>query len=220
MSEAQVLALEDRVEALVAQTGGQVDVGDVAGVVTSIMQSWQGSFSLHELHVRDEIRELMSYVEGAKRELCELRPRKLSSRDIPDASTQLDAIVAATEEAAEKMMDVAEEIEALASAGGAANDEILPRMSDIATRIYEASSFQDITGQRIGKVLRILQHLEEKLGALAETLGDDHMDDEPASIFDAATGESDDPRAFLHGPQLPTEANSQDDIDALLASFD
>lgn len=218
MSEAHVLALEERVEALVEQTGGQVDVGDVAGVVTSIMQSWRGSFSLHELHVRDEIRELLAYVEGAKRELCELRPRTLSSRDIPDASTQLDAIVAATEEAADKMMDVAEEIEALAS--DVANDDIQPRMSDIATRIYEASSFQDITGQRISKVVRILQHLEEKLGALAETLGDEDIPDQDASVFDAVTGEVEDPKALLHGPQLPTEANSQDDIDALLASFD
>src|SRR5690606_4316476 len=141
MSEAQGLALEERVEALVEQTGGQVEVGDIAGVVTSIMQSWHGSFSLHELHVRDEIRDLLSYVQGAKREIAELRPRTLSARDIPDASTQLDAIVAATEEAAEKMMDVAEEIESLASAEGAADDDILSRMNDIATRIYEASSF-------------------------------------------------------------------------------
>lgn len=220
MSEAQGLALEERVEALVEQTGGQVEVGDIAGVVTSIMQSWHGSFSLHELHVRDEIRDLLSYVQGAKREIAELRPRTLSARDIPDASTQLDAIVAATEEAAEKMMDVAEEIESLASAEGAADDDILSRMNDIATRIYEASSFQDITGQRIGKVVRILQHLEEKLGALAETLGDDDIHDDAPSGFDAVTGEVNDPKALLHGPQLPTEANSQDDIDALLASFD
>ncbi len=218
MSEAQGLALEQRVEALVEQTGGQVEVSDIAGVVTSIMQSWKGSFSLHELHVRDEIRDLLTYVQGAMRELADLRPRALSAREIPDASNQLDAIVAATEEAAEKMMDVAEEIEALANTTGAANDDFLPRMTDIATRIYEASSFQDITGQRISKVMRILQHLEQKLGSLAETLGDEDTSDDAPAVD--PLGEIDDPKALLHGPQLPTEANSQDDIDALLASFD
>ncbi|HEY8353019.1 MAG TPA: protein phosphatase CheZ [Sphingomonadales bacterium] len=218
MSEAQGLALEQRVEALVEQTGGQVEVSDIAGVVTSIMQSWKGSFSLHELHVRDEIRDLLTYVQGAMRELADLRPRALSAREIPDASNQLDAIVAATEEAAEKMMDVAEEIEALANTTGAANDDFLPRMTGIATRIYEASSFQDITGQRISKVMRILQHLEQKLGSLAETLGDEDTSDDAPAVD--PLGEIDDPKALLHGPQLPTEANSQDDIDALLASFD
>lgn len=216
MTQSQSLALEQRVEALAEQTGGQVPVGDIAGVVTSLMQSLRGGLSLEQLQLRADVRQLVAYVESAKTELNALRPHSLSRQDIPDASQQLDAIVAATEEAASKMMDAAEEIQALSAD---TDEAITERMADIATRIYEASSFQDITGQRITKVVRILQHLEEKLAALALSLGDDRLEERERSPFDEA-GRVVDDAALLHGPELPEAANSQDDIDALLASFD
>lgn len=214
MIQSQSLALEQRVEALAEQTGGQVSVGDIAGVVTSLMQSLRGGLSLDQLQLRDDVRQLVAYVEGARTELGALRPHALSRQDIPDAADELDAIVAATEEAAGKMMDAAEEIQAL-SAG--ADEAITERMAGIATRIYEASTFQDITGQRITKVVRILQHLEEKLAALARSVGDDRLEPRESANPTAARADG---AVLLHGPELPQAANSQDAIDALLASFD
>lgn len=210
------VSLEARVEALVEQTGGQVDVSDVAGVVSSMMQSLRSSAPLFGHDLSQDIRDLIAYVDLAKAEITALKPQTLSSRDIPEASEELDAIVAATEDAASKMMDMAEEIQALADDG---NADIADRVTDIATRIYEASSFQDITGQRVTKVVRVLNHLEIKLAALADAIGDSHVDEREAVVY-AADGEIINEAALLHGPQLPEAANSQDDIDALLASFD
>jgi chemotaxis protein CheZ len=81
-------------------------------------------------------------------------------------------------------------------------------LTGAVTQIYEASSFQDITGQRITKVVRALQSMETKLQALAGAFG-------RADFTPAAPVEGD--AALLNGPQLAQSASSQDDIDALFA---
>lgn len=216
MAHAQALPLEARLEALFEQTGGQVEVTDIAAIVTSVMQAMNGETAAHASGIGDELNDLVLYVEKAKAELALLRPHTMSKRDIPEASDELDAIIAATEDAASKMMDAAEEISELAES---VEGELVDQMADITTRIFEASSFQDITGQRITKIVRVLQYLEERLGALAAAIGDTVIDERDAVTYDEAGLVVDD-RVILHGPQLPVVANNQDDIDALLASFD
>ena len=90
-------------------------------------------------------------------------------------------------------------------------------MSDSAavTRIYEACSFQDITGQRITKVVRTLKSIEDRIAAIV------------ATFADRAPGTEDAPRAppqdrpsLLNGPQLPGNGVDQAEIDRLLASLD
>lgn len=81
-------------------------------------------------------------------------------------------------------------------------------------KIFEACSFQDITGQRIRKVVRTLTDIEERVGHLISLLGDKA----------AGTGDNEDKRVgdarLLNGPQLPPQAVSQDEIDKLLAELD
>ena len=86
-------------------------------------------------------------------------------------------------------------------------------LTEAVTNIYEASSFQDITGQRITKVVRALQSLEEKLGSLVGAVVPQGAEAPPAE-------EPEGDAALLNGPQLETAANSQTDIDALFASLE
>ena len=83
-------------------------------------------------------------------------------------------------------------------------------LMDATTNIYEASAFQDITGQRITKIVRALQSLEEKLASLTSAFG-------PLEEAQPAKPEGD--AALLNGPQLEKSAASQTDIDALFASL-
>ena len=215
-SKAAKMTLEDRVEALCDEYDHGVNVHDIAGVVASLMQTMEGQVTLSELGFQDELRDLVDYIDRARGEIAALQPRSLSVTCIPDASDELDAIVAATEDAAGKIMDAAEEIENLASGSA---PETAERLGGIATKIYEASSFQDITGQRVTKVVQTLKHLEEKLATLAEAIGDNFVED-AEDVRTDANGAIIKESALLHGPQLPEAANSQDEIDALLASFD
>jgi chemotaxis protein CheZ len=105
-----------------------------------------------------------------------------------------------------------EEIERLA---GGLPVEVAAPLGDIVIKVYEACGFQDITGQRISKVVKALHHIEGKIEALLAVFGADLS--EPAAAEAPASGDA----SLLNGPALPSAAgNSQADIDALLASFD
>jgi len=119
---------------------------------------------------------------------------------------ELEEIVTETARAANRIMDAAEAIEGVAAK---VDPDSATALTDAVTNIYEASSFQDITGQRITKVVRALQSMESKLQALAEAFGPIEGDAPAAVEGDAA---------LLNGPQLSSGATSQDDIDALFAT--
>ena len=80
------------------------------------------------------------------------------------------------------------------------------------TRIYEACGFQDITGQRITKVVAALKMIEAKIAHIVATFSDQREGQNiPKPEEDVA---------LLNGPQLPALAMDQSDIDKLMASFD
>ncbi|WP_138380195.1 protein phosphatase CheZ [Luteithermobacter gelatinilyticus] len=209
-----IVALEERIDSIRKKFGDQVPVRDVTKIVGEVMGSFEGDVALIDIHFQDELRELLDFIEKAKIDISQIRPKHLSENKIPEASDQLDEVVNATEEAASSIMDAAEEIGELAAG---AKGELAERLEAISTKIFEASSFQDITGQRVSRVVNTLKHLEEKLAELARAIGDTELPEE--CPVDKVPEEMDHDE-LLHGPQLSHEANDQDAIDALLASFD
>ncbi|GEO81801.1 protein phosphatase CheZ [Pararhodospirillum oryzae] len=176
------------------------------------------------LRLVDEIRALADYIDTARRDLVALRPQDIQERFIPTAADELDAIVQATESATEDIMDCVEALEGLGERLSPADTEIL---NGAVTRIYEACAFQDITGQRITKVVRTLKNIEERVGAMLATFsvnpallaGAPPPEDTPAPLpptHVAAVGDRPEDQALLNGPQHTGAAMGQDDIDALL----
>jgi chemotaxis protein CheZ len=90
------------------------------------------------------------------------------------------------------------------------------RLQDAVTKIYEACSFQDITGQRITKVVTTLKAIESKVAQIILKFG---VKSEPGEACDPATAVISGTVELLNGPQLPSNAMDQSDIDKLLASF-
>lgn len=206
------VSLEDRIENIRSKMADKVAVSEVTSIVGEVMGTFEGDFDLQEVHFQEELRDLLKHIEQTKADLVDIRPKHLSENRIPEASEQLDHVVLATEEAASKIMDSAEEISELAATVGGETGE---RLMTISTHIFEASSFQDITGQRVTKVVNTLKYLEEKLAILAKAIGDtdSHIKAGEQSV-------SDDETALLAGPQCQVTANDQDAIDALFDSFD
>ncbi|WP_417317905.1 protein phosphatase CheZ [Emcibacter sp.] len=209
-----IVALEDRIVHIREKFGNEVPVEDVSMIVGEVMGTIDGDLALVEIHFQDELRDLLQFIDKAKSDISQIRPKDLSERQLPEASDQLDAVVSATEEAASSIMDAAEELGDLAAS---AEGEMAEKLETLSTKIFEASSFQDITGQRVTKVVNTLRHLEEKLSELAKAIGDNEVYEEGAN---AKAPEDMEAHELLHGPQLEETANDQDSIDALLASFD
>jgi len=187
---------------------------EISAVVETVMKSLSGDVSLTGFKLYHELQKLADYIQSAKREIAAIRPDEIRARHIPMATDELDAVVDATAEATGIILDSAESLEKVAAAMPIeAGEEI----RNIATRIYEACNFQDVTGQRITKVVRALKHIEEKIDALLTAFGEGIK--APAAAGTPSAPVPGDESYLLHGPQLPQGANKQDDIDAILANL-
>jgi chemotaxis protein CheZ len=147
---------------------------------------------------------LSRHIKTTRDEIGALRPE---GRSLSAAADELEEIVAETARAANEIMSAAEAVESIAPHTA---PDIAAALTAAATRIYEASAFQDITGQRITKALRALQEIEGKIDALARA-----CDSLAGSGETAAAGDA----ALLNGPQLGRSAFTQSDIDKLFESF-
>lgn len=151
---------------------------------------------------RDETTALASHGTGAP--------------DISRVARELAAVVTGTEQATQNVLQAAEDIDQAAGAlaasrkggyeNGLAND-----IRDRVVQIFEACNFQDLTGQRIGKVIELLGFLEAHVGRMMEIWS--RIEQFKPIVLD----EDADDRRLLNGPKLAGDAghSTQTDIDIL-----
>ena len=187
----------------------------VVDVVDAILSTMQGDLSEPEAGLLAEIEDLAHTIATAKAEIAALRVDDINTSHIPAATDELDAIVAHTAAATDSILEVCETLDDVASALGRDSDAVgqasASKLQEATTRIYEACSFQDITGQRISKVVATLKAIETKIATIMATFN---------GRIEPIVRPSPDGGVLLNGPQLPTLAMGQTDIDQLLASFD
>jgi chemotaxis protein CheZ len=147
-----------------------------------------------------ELDMLGRIIADARAEVAALRADDGDGPDIPAATDELAAIVAHTAQATHDIIDSCEQLENATTALGA---DAVARTEGPITRIYEACSFQDITGQRIAKVVAALQAVERRIAHARQGM--------PARVATPSTK----PASLLNGPQLPGAGISQSAIDAL-----
>ncbi|MBC8269770.1 MAG: protein phosphatase CheZ [Rhodospirillaceae bacterium] len=166
-----------------------------------------------------ELEALAKYIQDAKKEIATLSPDEVKEDFLPSASGELDAIIQATADATNLIMDSTEQIEEVMEK---LDDEHAGQLMAATTRIYEACGFQDITGQRVTKVVNTLQDIERKVDRLVAVFAGKstgavkNLKKKPASKSKKEITDED----LLNGPQASDQAKSQAEIDALLASFD
>ena len=164
--------------------------------------------------LREDAQDLAEVIRRARADIAALNPEAITEEHLPVAGEELEAIVSATETATNEIMEAAEAIEASLEP---CPPETAERISNAVTQIFEACSFQDITGQRISKVVNALQQVEAKVGNMLATLGGQPGQSTAAQTATAGQDmtEEDRERALMNGPQKAGQAPSQDDIDAL-----
>jgi chemotaxis protein CheZ len=188
----------------------------VVEVVTAVLTTMSGDLSASETSLLGEVEALGRTIAAAKQEISELRVDDIRDRHIPSATDELDAIVEHTADATNAILECCEIMEEVA---GSLTGEPATKLQDAVTKIYEACGFQDITGQRITKVVATLKTIEEKVAQIINTFG---VQSAPGSLSDAAPAKGAAEKTgaeLLNGPQLPSNAMDQSDIDKLLASF-
>ena len=225
-SLAEQKLLRQQIDLAHAEAARPLSRDEVTDVVRSILSTMDGDISATDLRLYKEVVDLARFIESAKVELAALQPAEIRDQHIPNATDELDAVVGATEQATFAIFDACDVITGIA---GQIDPESSAKLTDQVTKIFEACNFQDITGQRISKVVRTLKHIESKVDMIVAAFGDEVRQNHtrpaaapPEGTTNFATDRpADDPEAvLLHGPQMTSNAMDQDEIDRLLASFD
>lgn len=135
-------------------------------------------------------------------------------------TNELDAVVIGTEGATETILSAAEFIDETANTLSARVDAddtgLTSDISEKVVQIFEACNFQDLTGQRITKVVGTLRFIEDRIIQMMDIWGGIESFKE-ISVEQREAREGD--AALLNGPSLDSDADvaSQDDIDALFS---
>ncbi len=194
-----------------AQAGPEED--RIEAAVRAVLVSMSGDLTAKEAALLAELEALGRTIARAKAEIAQLSVDDITGAHIPSATDELDAIVDHTAQATNEILDACETLEKLEAEVPPAAAEAL---QGAVTRIYEACSFQDITGQRISKVVSALKAIESRVeAAVANASGRPAPAAVPAPAAPKTEGQE-----LANGPQLPGGGTSQEEIDRLLASFD
>ncbi len=189
----------------------EVEPAMVTEVVRAVLTTISHELTAKEATLLREVEELGRTIAVAKSEIAALRVDDITDHDIPFATDELDAIVDHTAHATNAIL---ESCETLDEVSATISGEPAAKLQAAVTSIYEACSFQDITGQRITKVVTTLKAIEAKVAHIVGTFG---TSTESVRQSTQKIASDDD---LLNGPQLPALAMDQSDIDKLLASFE
>ncbi|TNC10204.1 protein phosphatase CheZ [Methylobacterium terricola] len=169
--------------------------------------------------LRNELDVMKAAIGRTKHEIAVLHRQDFDGKGVRRAAGELDAVVEATERATTTILAAVEDIETHASvlrSSGALKDRSdVDAILERTVVLYEACNFQDLTGQRISKIVSVLKFVEDHIDRMIEAWGG-------IEAFRDLMGERagvsiDDESSLLNGPKLEEDPGhvDQNDIDAL-----
>jgi len=169
--------------------------------------------------LQSELREMANSISETRADIASLQTDEAAGDHIEAAAGELDAVVDATESATSQILAAAEELQLISeklrdqNVEGDYCDDIERHTTDI----FMACSFQDLTGQRMTKVVDTLRFLEQRVNMMIEVWGvDGGSGDKKAKLNRATLGDDRPDADLLDGPAADGEGFSQDEIDAML----
>ncbi len=171
------------------------------------------------MKLKAELDQIWQAIDQTKHEIATLHVTGFKGKQMTRVTHELDAIVSGTEQATEGILSAAEGIDHIASqlAAKLKSTQDKAAVDDIQQKIvtiFEHCNFQDLTGQRITKVVNTLKFIEDRIVKMMEIWGGlESFKDIEVEVIAEVSGDA----ALLNGPKLAEDAGhaSQDDIDAL-----
>jgi chemotaxis protein CheZ len=183
-----------------------------------ILETYQAQLAEMQ-KLKGELVIIHNAINRTKQEIATLHINGFHGQNVSRMTHELDAVVAGTEQATQTILNMVEDIDQFATsmieqAKDEGEQSLGRAIQDRVVKVFEACNFQDITGQRISKVVNTWKFIESHVEQMMEIWGgmdafkDFIPDAPPERVGDAA---------LLNGPKLAEDAGhaSQDDIDAL-----
>lgn len=197
----------------------QVNSGDETPAANQSLESaiavWSG------------VDDIQRRLEITKAEISALESKGIGNEEKTSRTTdELRAVITGTEEATDTILAAAEAIDEIAQRMANGDDEEAKKdgqvICDSVIQIFEACNFQDISGQRITKVVESLRFIEERIASMIDVWQTiNKMNAEKAGAAPpppmAVAAEEPPEKKLLNGPSLKTDPGvvSQDDVDAM-----
>jgi chemotaxis protein CheZ len=158
-------------------------------------------------------------INRTKREIAVLHGKSFDGEEMAKVNGELGAVVGGTEEATQLILEAAEAIDqsatALSKVSSPDQQKLLSEeIQERVISIFEACNFQDLTGQRISKVMATMKFIEHHIVQMMDIWGGvDAIKVHAPAIIDTREGDD----RLLNGPKTDGDVGhaSQDDIDAL-----
>jgi chemotaxis protein CheZ len=166
---------------------------------------------------KHELDLIYAAVKSTREEMDAFAAAALSARHTVRAGRELTAIVDGTEQATQSILQAAEDIDQIAGTlsamlKGGHHQGLARDIQDRVVQIFEACNFQDLTGQRVAKVMATLRFVEDHVVRLIEIW--QTIDRFAPIVLDEARESA---GGSLRGPKLPGDEghSTQEDIDLL-----
>jgi chemotaxis protein CheZ len=190
--------------------GEDVSLADVVELAEIAAEGFNAFVRSMDTAVYKELREIATYIATMKAEIGALQANDLKAQRIPAAGRELDLIVQSTADATNTIMECAEAIMAADAADPAAYKALV---DDKVITIFEACSFQDITGQRVRKVVETLHQIESRVTRFADAVNARDVEGYANEIERRQAERA--AAQLLNGPPDKASATPQDEIDAM-----
>ena len=204
MNAPLVIADREGLRQKLAQLCIALDAHDDAGFEVQLAQLLREREESLFVRVAKLTRKLHDAVKGLQ---LDGQLAQLAGADIPDARSRLDYIAKLGEQSAHRTLDLVEKSKALVQVLAAQNgpNEALIQLREHLSELAQTQEYQDLSGQVIQRVTRLVQNMETALLELLRAAGGGEV--APSA-----------PTTGLLGPGSSTAA-SQQDADALLQSL-
>ncbi len=184
----------------------------------AVLESYRAQIAQCE-KLKIELDLIHAAINRTKQEIAVLHGKSFSGAEMAKVTGELGAVVGGTEEATQQILAAAEAIDHSAGmlAKVASPEQHAHLTEDIQERvisIFEACNFQDLTGQRISKVMSTMKFIEHHINVMMDIWGGvDAIKAHAPVDVDDRVGDA----RLLNGPKAPDADGhaSQDEIDAL-----
>jgi chemotaxis protein CheZ len=213
------------IRAQMATPGQSIAIGPIgeaasreAAEAQALLETYRAQIEQCE-KLKVELDLIYDAISRTKREIAVLHGNSFNGEEMAKVNGELGAVVGGTEEATQQILEAAESIDNAATALSRVNSPdqqklLSEEIQERVVSIFEACNFQDLTGQRIKKVMTTMKFIENHITVMMEIWGGvDAIKAHAPPIVDAREGDA----RLLNGPKVDGDVGhaSQDDIDAL-----
>lgn len=194
-------------ERLKKNPGGQMTLTDVIGVAELLTSSLHPLLRRIDVTMQRELRGILTKIVSLRTEISKVHANDIATNRIPEVGKELSEVVKATEAATNTIMGAAETVLDAEDKPEAEYKELVAAQM---MEIFQACSFQDITGQRVTKVVDTIEVIEERINILCEMMDNQELGGNGPVL---SAKEQDKKDQLLSGPS--TNGVDQNAIDAM-----